>query len=270
MCSKCLNQDLTSDDFYLKKERNKLGTICKKCIHERNMIWRENNKDKVRAQVSRSKQKQKIKRIENKQPRKKRVLSKSEQNKIDRIKKAKERHKDFLYWKRTEKRILIKAEKRRQAEFIKKWKSIIKNEKKRIKICSKIEDKELKRIDRKIILKEKARQKKRICHKAKIRSIISKSLRSGGYTKKSKSFEILGCEYEVFKKHIERQFTDGMNWDNYGIDGWHYDHIMPLSTAKSYEDIVRLNHYTNLQPLWAKDNMSKSDNIIEHQVKLPI
>lgn len=64
-CSKCLNQDLTSDDFYLKKERNKLGTICKKCIHERNMIWREN-----------------------KQPRKKRVLSKSEQNKIDRIQKA--------------------------------------------------------------------------------------------------------------------------------------------------------------------------------------
>lgn len=134
----------------------------------------------------------------------------------------------------------------------------------------KIELKRIKHNELKEKARIKSREKRRSCHKHKIRKTISESLKRNGYTKNSKSFEILGCEYEVFKKHIERQFTDGMNWDNYGIDGWHYDHIMPLSTSKSYEDTVRLNHYTNLRPLWAKDNLYKSDNIIEHQVKLPI
>ena len=54
---------------------------------------------------------------------------------------------------------------------------------------------------------------------------------------------------------MENQFIDGISWENYGE--WHIDHIIPLSTSKSIEEINRLCHYTNLQPLWAFDNLSK-------------
>ena len=70
------------------------------------------------------------------------------------------------------------------------------------------------------------------------------------------SAEYLGCNIEVFKKQIEQQFTEGMSWENYGE--WHIDHKIPLKYKKTplEEDIQRL-HYTNTQPMWASENMSK-------------
>jgi hypothetical protein len=93
-----------------------------------------------------------------------------------------------------------------------------------------------------------------------IRTSIGMSIIRKGYKKKSKSFEILNCSYEDFKIYLESQFKDWMNWDNYGKYngelnyGWDIDHIIPLSSAKSEEDIIRLNHYTNFQPLCSKIN----------------
>jgi len=89
---------------------------------------------------------------------------------------------------------------------------------------------------------------------------IRNSFRRGGFTKSSRSYDILGEEWEVIKVHFESRFTPGMSWDNYGE--WHIDHILPISLATCEEDVIRLNHYTNLQPLWAKDNLLKSDNIL--------
>jgi len=78
---------------------------------------------------------------------------------------------------------------------------------------------------------------------------------------KSKStLEILGCSYEEFKTHIESQFTEGMSWNSLG--DIHIDHIIPISSAQTIEEIYKLNHYTNLQPLWAKDNLVKHNKII--------
>jgi hypothetical protein len=57
-------------------------------------------------------------------------------------------------------------------------------------------------------------------------------------------------------------FTEKMNWDNYGK--WHVDHIIPLSSANTEEEIYKLCHYTNLQPLWAEDNIKKSNKIIKY------
>ncbi|QDP47316.1 MAG: hypothetical protein Unbinned4388contig1000_35 [Prokaryotic dsDNA virus sp.] len=81
-----------------------------------------------------------------------------------------------------------------------------------------------------------------------------------GYKKKSKTQEMLGVDWEVCKAHIERQFTKDMTWDNYGE--WHIDHVIPLASANTEEELIKLCHYTNLQPLWAEDNLKKGAKII--------
>lgn len=69
----------------------------------------------------------------------------------------------------------------------------------------------------------------------------------------------LGCTLPELIIHLESKFTEGMIWENQGK--WHIDHIVPLSSAKTEKEIYKLNHYTNLQPLWAKDNLIKSNKI---------
>ena len=93
-----------------------------------------------------------------------------------------------------------------------------------------------------------------------IRSRIGNSIRSRGYLKNSHTYEILGCSYEEFKVWIENKFVEGMCWENYGM--WQYDHIIPISSATSEEDVIRLNHYTNFQPLWEPDNRKKYNKIL--------
>lgn len=92
-----------------------------------------------------------------------------------------------------------------------------------------------------------------------IRHLINISFKRQGHSKKSKTYKILGCTSEEFKTYIENQFTDGMSWDNQG--NWHLDHIYPVSLAKDEEHLLKLNHHTNFQPLWAVDNIRKSNKI---------
>ena len=87
----------------------------------------------------------------------------------------------------------------------------------------------------------------------KIRCWLWQALKREG-TKKISWIENVGCTKEEFKAHIESQFQEGMTWDNWTVDGWHIDHIIPLSKGGT-------NHYTNLQPLWAIDNLSKKDKL---------
>ncbi len=93
--------------------------------------------------------------------------------------------------------------------------------------------------------------------KNRLRTLIRISVLKQGYSKKTKSFEILGCEYDYFKNYIQSKFTLGMSWKNHGE--WHLDHIIPISSAKTEEEVIKLNHYTNFQPLWAIDNLKKSN-----------
>lgn len=95
----------------------------------------------------------------------------------------------------------------------------------------------------------------------KIRKTICNSFKRRGWDKTSKTQKILGCNFPEFKIHIEGLFQEGMSFNNHGE--WHYDHIVPLSTATCEDDIIRLNHYTNIQPLWAEDNLRKSNIISE-------
>ena len=94
-----------------------------------------------------------------------------------------------------------------------------------------------------------------------LRSRIKKFLKCFNITKNNTTFKIVGCSPEFLKEYLEKQFIDNMSWDNYGIFGWHIDHIIPLSSANNEEDAHKLCHYTNLQPLWARDNLIKSNKI---------
>jgi hypothetical protein len=104
--------------------------------------------------------------------------------------------------------------------------------------------------------------------KESVRKSIQQSFKLKNKIKISKTQDILGCSFGEFKIHIESQFTSWMDWGNYGKYngeknfGWDIDHRVPLSSAKTEEDIVRLNHYTNLQPLCSYINrVVKKDNL---------
>lgn len=101
--------------------------------------------------------------------------------------------------------------------------------------------------------------------KENIRRLLLLTLDRGGYLKKSKTQQILGCSYEEFVEHIESQFVDGMGWGNKGE--WELDHIIPISSAVNEEEVCLLNHYTNFQPLWREYNRRKADSYNEEDKK---
>jgi len=96
--------------------------------------------------------------------------------------------------------------------------------------------------------------------KKNLRTMICNSLKQKGYLKISKTNEILGCSFEEFKLHLESKFESWMTWNNHGLYngelnyGWDIDHIKPLISATCENDLIQLNHYTNLQPLCSYTN----------------
>ncbi len=90
--------------------------------------------------------------------------------------------------------------------------------------------------------------------------LICNSLRRKGYPKEGRAAAILGCDYEFFLAHLERQFLPGMGWQN--RSEWQIDHITPMASASSREEALALNHFTNLRPIWAADNLEKRDKIL--------
>jgi hypothetical protein len=77
--------------------------------------------------------------------------------------------------------------------------------------------------------------------------------------KTSPTFEQLGYTPSEFKTHIEKQFHDGMCWEN--MSDWQIDHITPMASAKDIDDVIRLNQLSNLRPMWAKLNNKKNNKI---------
>lgn len=95
--------------------------------------------------------------------------------------------------------------------------------------------------------------------KDRVSSRINKALKKN---KMSSSIEYLGCDIDTFKTHLETKFLEGMDWKNYG-SVWHIDHIIPVAYKKpTTEEVIKRLHYTNTQPLWALDNISKGNRYI--------
>lgn len=93
--------------------------------------------------------------------------------------------------------------------------------------------------------------------KKRYRSRTRMMFRHKGILKKTSCMEFLGCSADEFKIYFESLFTEGMTWELFYEGKIHIDHIIAISTAQTEEDLVKLSHYTNLQPLWAIDNLKK-------------
>ncbi len=93
-----------------------------------------------------------------------------------------------------------------------------------------------------------------------MRNRIFQACKDQRIAKKSKTLEMLGCEWSTLKERMEAMFQPGMTWGNYGK--WHIDHIIPLVLAKTEDQLARLCHYSNLQPLWAADNIRKGAKVL--------
>ena len=113
--------------------------------------------------------------------------------------------------------------------------------------CSAIKKKSRKKGDRNRTI---ARIRERLATncRARIHAVLKKKRHSCCY---------IGLNSSELFDYLESKFQPGMTWENYGLRGWHVDHIIPLASANSLDEIIPLLHYTNLQPLWADDNIRK-------------
>ncbi len=141
-------------------------------------------------------------------------------------------------------------------------KKCVKERGKKNKIVKSEYDKVYRRINAEQI-RIKAREKKKrrwvtdIDYRIKenLRTRIRNAIYAG--SKSKQTMQLIGCSVEEFKTHIEKGFCSSMNWSNYGV--WHIDHIRPCASfdLSKPEEQASCFHYTNLQPLWAKDNLAK-------------
>lgn len=104
----------------------------------------------------------------------------------------------------------------------------------------------------------------------KVSTRIRLSMCYGRFNFTKDTMKFIGCDIEFLKKYLEKQFKKGMNWQNNTKKGWHIDHKIPLSSAKTEEELIVLFHYTNLQPLWWHENLSKHNKILPIQTTMTL
>lgn len=257
-CKEC-NIDKDISEYPLKSNGKLKNSFCKKCYNERYYhskkdIINENRKDKYKANSEKILEERKLYYNDNKDYIKERRKELYQLNKEKHSKKRKEyyeKNKDIIKEKNRdyyyENRETINEERResnRERSLVYYYKN-------------KVE------INKKKSLRDKNRMISdplfKLSHN--IRTLIRKSFKNKFTKKSKKTVEILGCSFEEFKSHLESKFDDKMNWDNQG-SYWHLDHIIPVSSANNKEELYRLNHYTNFQPLFWLDNLKKSNNLL--------
>lgn len=94
-----------------------------------------------------------------------------------------------------------------------------------------------------------------------LRNRLYHGLKNKNWKKDTHFTEYIGCERDFLIQHIEKQFLPGMTWENYSQTTWHIDHHIPLDSASTVEDLYKLCHYSNLKPMWAKDNIRKGNKV---------
>jgi hypothetical protein len=102
-----------------------------------------------------------------------------------------------------------------------------------------------------------------------LRNRIRNALKNKKEIKSKKTLELLGCSLKEARNYIQSQFKEGMTWENHGYKGWHIDHIIPCAAfdLTDPEQQKKCFHYTNLQPLWWNENLSKGSKILKEHTK---
>ena len=247
ICSQCnSNKDLS--DFY-KSDKTKDGyrNQCKSCVSNNNKKWRDNNIEKVSIIRDNDSLKTKQKRIENPEYYKEKDR-KSRNSRTDEQKLLRKQYTDVYnkeYYNNNKETLI---ENRR--EYGKIWRD---NNKEHTNEYMKL-------------WKKKYRSNEQNSIKHKISCSIRNSIKRNGFSKKSNTIDILGCSFNEFIEYLESKFEPWMNWNNRGLYngesnyGWDIDHIIPVSSAETEDDIIRLNYYTNFQPLCSKVNRDIKKN----------
>ena len=117
----------------------------------------------------------------------------------------------------------------------------------------KIKNGEISQSQLEVMQEEWALQKKIGRYMSSTRGLITRAI--SGYEDDSESAELIGCTYVYYMAHLSRQFVKGMSFEN--KCDWEVDHIIPISSAKTIEEIQVLSKFTNLRPLLRKDNRKK-------------
>lgn len=232
-CSKCGIEKELSEFYEDKRAKDGLQSHCKGCFKE---YW-DKNKEKTAKRM-----KEYRARPAN---REKLVKREKEYNLKNKEKIAKRRKK---YWEKNKEKIV-----KQRKEF-----------RERLGIKEKIKEyQQQPEIKARTNTRQRTRRKTNINFRIKcnLGTRIWWSLKNN--SKSKSTMKLLGCTIEQLKQHLEEQFTEGMSWDNYGK--WHVDHIKPciLFNLSEPEEQSKCFHWSNLQPLWAVDNLEKSDKYEE-------
>lgn len=226
ICTKCgIKKNI--DDFYYLKQRNKYQNKCKECVKKQVLEYQKNNFEKIKKQKKEYFKKYRENNIDYFKEKDKKFRSLHENYMKEYSKKYREKHKE--YFKEYNKKYNEKKKKERA-----------KNKKTKIKTKEQLELRKFKQ---------------------QIRCLISKSFSRKKFIKKESTEKILGCNFKQLHKHLLKTYKNNykIEWD--GIEKIHIDHIIPLATAKTQEEVIKLCHYSNLQLLKAHDNMNKSSKL---------
>lgn len=232
ICCRCKIEKNMSEFFNSKRNKDGKSGVCKLCNNNRGRTYYEENKEK---EANRRKEKYFKDVIKSRE--KSKLWNKNNSEKLSELRKLnidKKKEYDKQYR-------IINKEKRNE------YKKIY-SEKNREKMNRYYTDR--KKIDPLFKLSHLVRRR------------IHTFLKLKNINKSIKTFDIVGCSPEFLKEHLENKFTEGMSWELMG-QHIHIDHIIPLSSAKTEDEIYKLCHYTNLQPLWAEDNLKKSNKIFD-------
>jgi len=275
-CTKCgLEKD--ASEFYKKRGecvdcvkiyKKEYAQNNKEKIAARKKHYREQNKDKIRKRKKEyyEENKEKIREY------KRKYNQKNKERLKERRKKYQQENKEVLSVKAKEYR---ERNKERSKRYLKQWykqnaekvKQYREDNKEYIsKKCKEYREKNKKEINEKNYQYRKHRRKTDLNTKIRdvLRSRLQKALKNGQKT--GSAVRDLGCTIPELKVYLESKFQPGMSWENWSKDGWHVDHIIPLSSfdLANREELLKACHYTNLQPLWATDNLQKSNKLISN------
>ena len=230
-CSKCGIEKPLSEFVKHKNCKDGYENTCKICTKQYKKEYYRDNKDNLKE-----------------------YYKEYRENNKDKIKEYRENNKDKV--KESNKKYYEENKEKLRKQMKQRFKKYYENNKEKIRDNAKKyyeENKEKVKESNKEYRKKKRKTDPIYRMTRNIRCMVSRAIK----TKRTE--EIIGCTYQELKLHLENQFTEGMSWENYGK--WHIDHIRPLSwfDIANPDEVALANHYSNLQPLWEKDNLIKGN-----------